>query len=289
MQHPETLRAAIEQATSGTITSMSIVHGGDVAASFDVTLADGRHLFAKTHPDPPPGFFSTEASGLEWLGAPDAVRVPHVVASSDGNVGTPAFLILDWIERGRPGARTDEVFGRELAELHDAGAACFGREDRATTGSRRLPNDPHDTWSAFYAECRLLPLARLAADAAALPPDAAGRLEQLAMSLDRFEDGAAPARLHGDLWAGNRLVDAAGESWLIDPAAHGGHREFDLAMMRLFGGFSEACFDAYEERHQLVEGWQDRVQLHQIAPLVVHAIKFGGRYVGAANAAIDTY
>ncbi|MEQ1786557.1 MAG: fructosamine kinase family protein, partial [Acidimicrobiales bacterium] len=97
------------------------------------------------------------------------------------------------------------------------------------------------------------------------------------------------ARLHGDLWAGNRLVDRRGDSWLIDPAAHGGHREFDLSMMRLFGGFGDACFDAYTEVHPLTSGWQDRVALHQIAPLVVHAIKFGGGYVGAAESAIARY
>ena len=95
--------------------------------------------------------------------------------------------------------------------------------------------------------------------------------------------------MHGDLWAGNRLVDERGDSWLIDPAAHGGHREFDLAMMRLFGGFGDACFAAYAELHPLAAGWEDRVALHQIAPLVVHAIKFGGHYVGAAESAIARY
>jgi fructosamine-3-kinase len=98
-----------------------------------------------------------------------------------------------------------------------------------------------------------------------------------------------PARLHGDLWAGNHLVDTSGASWLIDPAAHGGHREFDLAMMRLFGGFGTACFDAYGERAPLADGWGERVALHQIAPLVVHAVKFGGGYRPAAEAAIRRY
>jgi fructosamine-3-kinase len=98
-----------------------------------------------------------------------------------------------------------------------------------------------------------------------------------------------PARLHGDLWAGNRLVDASGRSWLIDPAAHGGHREFDLAMMDLFGGFGDDCFAAYNEVFPLAAGWHERIALHQIAPLVVHAIKFGGGYVPAALAAIEQY
>jgi fructosamine-3-kinase len=115
-------------------------------------------------------------------------------------------------------------------------------------------------------------------------------LETVAGRLERF--GAAdesPARLHGDLWAGNRIVDRSGTSWMIDPAAHGGHREFDLAMMRLFGGFGEECFAAYDEAYPLAAGWRERVALHQIAPLVVHAVKFGGGYVAAATQAIQTY
>ena len=171
----------------------------------------------------------------------------------------------------------------------NAGAPSFGREDRRTTGSRGLPNEPQPTWSDFYATQRLLPLARLARDGDALPESAIAALERLAARLGELDDGDPPARLHGDLWAGNRLVDTGGHSWLIDPAAHGGHREFDLAMMRLFGGFSAACFAAYEDVHPLRDGWQDRVVLHQIAPLVVHAIKFGGGYVPAATAAIDHY
>ena len=122
-----------------------------------------------------------------------------------------------------------------------------------------------------------------------LAPSTIATLERLAGRLDAFDTGEAPARLHGDLWAGNRLVDLEGRSWLIDPAAHGGHREFDLAMMRLFGGFSSDCFAAYAEAFPLEPGWEDRVALQQIAPLVVHAIKFGGGYVGSATAAIAQY
>ena len=134
-----------------------------------------------------------------------------------------------------------------------------------------------------------MPLARIARERSALPADTIDRLERLAGTLERFDDGSPPSRLHGDLWAGNRIVDRDGASWLIDPAAHGGHREFDLAMMRLFGGFGTEAFDSYVDVHPLADGWFDRVELHQIAPLVVHAIKFGGGYVAAAARAIDRY
>jgi fructosamine-3-kinase len=276
---------AVGAALGAPVASMTVVHGGDVAAAYCVSLDDGRVVFAKTHPSAPAGFFTTEATGLRWLGDPGAVAVPEVLAVADEPV---PMLVLEWIDvGGRRSGAADAAFGRALAALHDAGAPCFGREDRRTTGSRGLPNDPQPTWAAFYATSRLLPLARLARGV--LSDRVIAALERLAGSLARFDDGAPPARLHGDLWAGNRLVDVGGTNWLIDPAAHGGNREFDLAMMRLFGGFGPECFMAYAEAHPLTAGWAERVELHQIAPLVVHAIKFGGGYVAAAERAIARY
>jgi fructosamine-3-kinase len=283
------LLAAVGAALGARVTRATVVRGGDVAAAFRMDLSDGRRVFAKTHPKPPPGFFTTEAAGLRWLREPAVVYVPEVLAVSDGE---PTFLVLEWIDEGRPTATTEAELGRALAALHRAGAPCFGREDRRSTGSRGLPNEPCGTWAEFYATQRLLPLARLARDGGALPERAIAGLERLATSgaLAQLPGADEPAaRLHGDLWAGNRLVGAGGESWLIDPAAHGGHREFDLAMMRLFGGFGPECFAAYAEVDPLAPGWEDRVTLHQIAPLVVHAIKFGGGYVTAAIQAIERH
>ena len=283
----ETLRAAIEGDLGTTIVNARRVHGGDVAIAYALDLDDGRRAFAKTHPAAPANFFTTEAGGLEWLRAPGVVPVPAVLAVSDE---APNRLVLEWIdEGGRATEQTEAALGTALAALHAAGAPAFGREDRRTTGSRGLPNEPCATWPEFYRENRLLPLARLAREANALPTNAIAQLERVASRLEDVGVAEPPARLHGDLWAGNRLVDARSRSWLIDPAAHGGHREFDLAMMRLFGGFSAQCFAAYAEAYPLEPGWEDRVALHQIAPLVVHAIKFGGGYVASAHQAIAAY
>jgi fructosamine-3-kinase len=282
-----TFRDDVEQALGVGVVGASRVHGGDVAASFAIDLSDGRRVFAKTHPAAPPGFFTTEAAGLSWLREPRVVPVPEVLAVSDD----PPLLVLEWIDEGRPNETTDADLGIALASLHRAGSPTFGREDRRTTGSRGLPNEPCSDWATFYATQRLIPLARLAREAGALPASALTGL--LRLDADRLRQiggpDEPPARLHGDLWAGNRLVDTAGHSWLIDPASHGGHREFDLAMMRLFGGFGADCFRTYADAHPLASGWEDRVPLHQIAPLVVHAIKFGGGYVQAAVDAIALY
>jgi fructosamine-3-kinase len=276
------LAAELSEVLGDAVVAMGVVHGGDVARSFRAELADGRTVFAKTHDRPPPGFFVTEAAGLQWLREAAAVAVPEVLAVQDGSgpgaPGPTALLVLEWIDEGRV-APDDVTFGRSLAALHRTGAPCFGREDRRPTGSRSLPNDPAPTWADFYAERRLLPLVRLARDGHAVPPAVLSDVELLAGRLGEIASGdEPPARLHGDLWGGNRLVDRTGQSWLIDPAAHGGHREFDLAMMELFGGFGTDAFRAYDEAFPLAAGWQERAPLHQLAPLLVHAIKFGGSY-----------
>lgn len=287
-----TLQEAVGLALGDEVVASASVHGGDTATAQRFDLASGRRVFAKTHPAPPPGFFTTEAAGLSWLREAGAAAIPEVLAVSDGDDDAgPPMLVLEWVERGQPTASTEADLGRALARLHGATPASFGRADRRTTGSLGLPNEPCETWAEFFATQRLAPLARIARDELALEGSALAALERL--DADRLVEvgGPAepPARLHGDLWAGNRVVGTGGQSWLIDPAAHGGHREFDLAMMRLFGGFGPACFAAYDEVAPLALGWQDRVELHQLAPLLVHAIRFGGGYPYAAAQAIAAY
>lgn len=276
-----------EAVLGGRFVALARIGGGDFAEAFQATLADGRVVFVKHHRNPPEHFFSTEAAGLSWLREAGCVRVPEVLGVSDER----NWLALEWIDVGGRSSRAEEAhFGRALAELHRFGAPCFGRLDERTTGSLGVPNTPCSNWSSFYAECRLLPLARIAQDRGALPQTSVAAIESLAAKLDEFgasDEGAA--RLHGDLWAGNRVLDSEGQSWIVDPAAHAGHREFDLAMMRLFGGFDAAVFAAYDEVYPLSEGWQSRVPLHQLAPLIVHAIKFGGGYVRGVQDALSRY
>jgi len=284
------LAGAVATDLDADVQQMTRLGGGDVAESYRIGLADGRTVFAKTYRAPPAGFFTTEANGLRWLREPAVLPVPDVLAVSDGDDGTPPRLVLEWIDRraGSGSPEGDEEFGRALARLHRAGSVSFGRDDRRTTGSLALPNDPCATWVEFYGERRLGALLEIARDRHALPAPALTKLERTIGQLDAIGGPVEPAaRLHGDLWAGNRLIDRADRSWLIDPACHGGHREYDLAMMRLFGGFGPACFAGYVAEWPLADGWEARVPLHQIAPLIVHAVKFGGGYAAAAERALD--
>jgi fructosamine-3-kinase len=231
------------------------------------------------------------AGGRPALTAVDAVNAGQ--AGDPGGrpalTGDPPFLALAWIDEGRLDARGEEELGRGLAHVHAAGAPVFGAAPPGAPlaglrlGAVELPAATATDWPAFYAEHRLAPLLRAAADRGALPSGGAGAIERV---IERLVELAGPpeppARLHGDLWSGNVLAAADGRPYLIDPAAYGGHREVDLAMLRLFGAPSPRTLAAYEEVHPLAAGHEQRVPLWQLFPLLVHAVLFGGSYGASA-------
>jgi fructosamine-3-kinase len=267
------------------------VPGGGICAASRLTLDDGSSLFVKEWSDRAPvpaGFFETEAAGLRWLAEPGAVAVPEVIAA------LPDRLALQWVSPEPPTAAAAERFGRELAALHRAGAPAFGAPWPGFIG--RLPQDNTATgppWSRWFAGQRLAPHLRTSAERGALSPADVRRIEGL---LARVEAGGyggeeAPARIHGDLWPGN-LVWTGQRVWLVDPAAHGGHRETDLATLALFGGapYLDRILAAYQEMWPLAGGAPARVPVHQLHLLLVHTALFGAAWrdavVGAAGRAL---
>jgi fructosamine-3-kinase len=263
------------------------VGGGDINDAFHVLLADGTEAFVKTRPDALAGEYAAEAAGLRWLAEPGALRTPRVVAVDD------RYLALEWLTAGGLTAEGAEELGRGLALTHDAGApgfGAFGTEGSSRLGSLLLPNEPAADWPSFYAERRLRPLARLAEKRDALSRAGIAAVERVCGRLPELcGPEEPPARLHGDLWSGNVMADAAGRPWLIDPSAYGGHREVDLAMLRLFGAPPGRVFAAYDEIAPPAEGREERVELYQLLPLLVHAVLFGGSYGAAAERAARRY
>lgn len=246
-------------------------------------------MFVKTRPAAEPEEYEAEAAGLRWL-TQGAVRVPEVLA-----VGAePPYLALEWVEPGVLSPEGAERFGRDLAGLHALGAPAPGWHpgpgSTQRIGELRIESRPAADWPEFYARQRLLPLARRASRRGALSAAGLAAIESVC---ERIEELAgppeAPARLHGDLWLGNLHAAADGNAWLIDPVAHGGHRELELAMLRLFGSPPERVFDAYSEVAPLSPGYRERLALWQLQPLLVHAVLFGGRYGGQAERAARSY
>jgi fructosamine-3-kinase len=256
------------------VVATSPVAGGDICTATRLRLSDGSSALMKTRPQAPADFFPTEAEGLRWLGDAGGVAVPEVLAAE------PDCLILQWVEAGRPSVEAADAFGRALAATHAAGAPCFGTDPGTDgyIGTLPRPNRTAPTWPEFFATRRVLPYLKLARDRGGITADDADAVESV---VRRIVDLAGPdepvARLHGDLWSGNVLWGQDGRVRLVDPAAHGGHRESDLAMLALFGCPQlPRVLDAYQEAAPLAEGWQDRVALHQLFPLLVHACLFGG-------------
>jgi fructosamine-3-kinase len=240
-------------------------------------------VFLKHYPLASRGLAEAEADGLAWLSAAKAIRVASVLA-----VGSD-WIALDWIEAAPPAANYADQLGRGLAALHAAVAPCFGFEADNWIGRLEQTNDRRETWEAFYLECRIEPLRRRAVDGGLLAGGAARRLDALVDALpDLIGPSEPPARLHGDLWNGNVICDESGAPCLIDPAVYGGHREIDLAMMRLFGGFGADVFEAYTRHSPLTPGAEQRVALYQVYPLLVHVCLFGGSYVGGLMDAVDS-
>lgn len=261
------------------------VPGGSICTASRLTLDDGGSLFVKTWPEPgraPDGFFAAEAAGLRWLAEPGAVAVPEVVVATD------QLLALEWVPPGPATPGAADRFGRELAALHrTAGVASFGARWPGYLG--RLPQDNTPTpppWSAWFAAYRLLPHLRTSADHGALAAADVALVERVLARIDRYAADEPPARIHGDLWPGN-LLWSTDRVWLVDPAAHAGHRETDLATLALFGGAPhlDRILAGYQEVWPLADGWADRVPLHQLPLLLAHTAMFGAGWRDAVVAA----
>ncbi|MDF1564961.1 MAG: fructosamine kinase family protein [Deltaproteobacteria bacterium] len=248
------------------------VGGGSICEARRLQLADGRSIFVKEARGAPPGLFPAEAEGLAALGAAGGPRVPAVLAVEE------RFLALEDLGAGRASKGDWEHFGHALARLHRQSAEGFGFAADNFIGRTPQPNGWMADGPTFFAERRLLHLGRACRDERGLDRRTLQALESIARRLPELLPDEPPALLHGDLWTGNVHPCASGEIALIDPAAHFGYREADLAMTSLFGSLPAAFHAAYESAWPLAPGARERVSLFNLYHLLNHLLLFGGGY-----------
>ena len=283
-------QSRIEAALGESIADLQAISGGCIADSRQLTTHTGKLFFLKqVRPGQNPNMLRAEASGLHELRKAKAVRVPEVLAVEFD------FLLLEFIPAGRAHSGSYAELGRNFAQLHRLRGKVFGFHEDNFLGtslqSNRASGTAVSNWVTFYAEQRLGFQLRLAERTGAATPELRRGLGRLLDKLPDLLSGTEepPTLLHGDLWSGNHLIDTQGRGWLIDPAVSYGHREADLAMTTLFGGYPSEFYAAYQEAHPLPSGWREREPLYHLYHLLNHLNLFGSGYLGQVLAVIRRY
>lgn len=265
------------------------ISGGDINHAALLDCVDQRRFFVKyNHTKAAPEMLSTEAKGLSVLQAAHTIRIPKIITQGQTPDGI-AFLLLEYIQSGPRRSTFWQQFGSSLAALHRNTALQFGLDHANFIGSLPRSNQWRDTWPVFYAEERLFPQMQLARNGHLLDQQDEKKLHALCQQLNSICPTEAPALTHGDLWSGNFLCDESGKPVLIDPAAAYAHREMDLAMSRLFGGFDAAFYQAYDEAWPLESGFMERIEIYQLYYLLVHVNLFGRSYVPAVRSILQQF
>ncbi|MCF8234964.1 MAG: fructosamine kinase family protein [Bacteroidales bacterium] len=269
------------------ISKQSPVSGGDINRAYEINTTEGNFFIKLNHAGRFPDMFEKEAKGLKLLAETDEINVPDVVGSDVHQ--NDAFLILKHI--GSAPMKPDfwELFGRRLARMHQHGNECFGLDHDNYIGSLPQSNTFHQSWVVFFVEERLEKQLKMARDDGKIGSGLIKSFERLYKRLPEIFPEEPPALLHGDLWSGNYMVDQEGDPCLIDPAVYYGHREMDLGMSLLFGGFDREFYSAYHDEYPLEKSWRDRTDICNLYPLMVHVNLFGGSYVQSLSRIINKF
>jgi len=276
-------------ARTAEILETAPVAGGCIHQTARLSTNTDENFFLKWTQGAVSDVFTAEADGLSALRESTGLTIPEVIGSSDA-LENPAWLLLEYVPQGSPAPDYAEQLGEALAALHEAREGPYGWHRSNYIGSLPQLNTTMDDWPTFWWAERLEPQLALARDNGRRPGldrDWAALESKLPELLeDAVEDGRSI--LHGDLWSGNVYPGPDGGPVLVDPAVYRGHREVDVAMTELFGGFPEAFYAAYEDRRPLKDGYRDiRLHVYQLYPLLVHVNLFGGSYVNGAEGALQ--
>lgn len=257
------------------------VHGGDINSSYCLFSSTGKYFLKVNDEGKYPGMFAREANGLDLLRKNCELIIPKIIKV--GVCDRQQYLLMEWLEKGMSQKNMWENFGTELAIMHKQPQKYFGLNEDNYIGSLKQINDPHNEWHSFYAECRIKPLVKKLFEAGNFSRTDIKDAEFFCISLKNIFPMESSSLLHGDLWAGNYLISSSGYAAIFDPAVYLGHREMDIGMTKLFGGFDQQFYDSYNGTYPLEKGWEKRLSITQLYPLLVHAVLFGGHYIGSVK------
>ncbi len=269
------------------IYEITEVAGGSINDVFRLQTAAGFFILKLNNAQQFPKMFECEAEGLEAIRETKTVAVPEVFTT--GHIGYNSFLLMEYLETGTKTIASMQLLGSQLAQMHRNTSPDFGFEKDNYMGSLSQSNRKHNTWKSFFTEERLKPMVKLAFDASFIDQKLVSDFEKLYQKLGELFEEEKPSLIHGDLWSGNYLISSAGKPYLIDPAVSYGFREFDLAMTHLFGGFSADFYQAYQEAFPLHSDWQQRVDLWNLYPLLLHLNLFGLSYLGQVKVGLKKF
>ena len=263
------------------------IQGGDINQCFLLETSRGKFFMKVNASLFGLDFFEKEARGLIILANAGAIRVPRPLF--DGKFHQQVYLVMEYLEKGNQAPNFWQKFGESMAVLHQHTQDSFGLPFQNYIGRLHQQNNAHDNWPGFYANERILYLVQKAGSRRLLSPDEIKMAEKLCSKLEQYIPEEKPSLLHGDLWYGNFLPQQNGEPAVFDPAVYYGHREMDLAMAGLFGGFDKLFFEAYQSVYPLSPGWKERVEIFELYPLLVHLLLFGGSYHEKVIAILNNY
>lgn len=281
---PKSIQNIIEKKLGDKITSIKSVLGGDINTTYRLTFKSDQTAFLKMNEEAPSFMFQAESKGLKLLQSADTeLTIPNVLLLGDN------FLLLEWIEEGggKPGSAYN--FGVELAKLHKTSDSRFGLDHDNFIGRLPQSNTQHNNWPDFFAIERIEPQIKMGIESHKLNRSVLKEAASLYKKLGSIFPKEQPALLHGDLWSGNYMFTQKSSAGIFDPAVYYGHREMDISMTRLFGGFSADFYSGYNDEYPLEAGFEDRIKLCNLYPVLVHANLFGGSYSRQAENIIKNY
>ena len=285
----EKIKTRIEEKLGSKIKSFTSLSGGCISDAYKVATNNGSNFFLKFNPSASNDMFIKEANGLKELAKANAIKIPEVLSFDED------YILLEYIPTGHRKKNFFEEFGKSFAEMHRFTSESFGFFEDNYIGSnpqKNIPNEKEKTsWANFYFNKRILYQFQLAEKLGNSTPELRKGISKLESKIEEIigETKAVPSLLHGDLWGGNYMVDENGNAVLIDPAVYYGHREADLGMTKLFGGFSSEFYRAYVETFPLEDGYEYRENIYKLYHVLNHLNLFGGGYYSQAISLIKFF